>query len=287
MALASGSRDAVKQTRMQLTDDASENVSPGVTEAQAQRERPLESLASLCTLLIVVVFAQAFIFQNSEIPSGSMENTLLIGDHVVVDRSTFAPPSHWAPFEHHRDIRRGDIIVFLKPTPEDLILVKRAIGLPGDHIHLRNGIVYLNGVAQNEPEAAKPNNDGNPNDAYIRYRDDFPADPAGIEEQANATHASLWALDLPKHIVGEDLVVPPGMIFAMGDNRTESLDSRYWGFVPRENILGRPLFVYWSFRTPADEIDKTSLADRVGFMAHVVLHLVSETRWSRTLHILR
>jgi signal peptidase I len=103
-----------------------------------------------------VIFAQAFIFQNFEIPSGSMEKTLLIGDHVLVDRSTFAPPSRWAPFIHHRDIRRGDIIVFLKPTPEDLILVKRAIGLPGDRIHLRNGIVYLNGVAQNDPRPLSP-----------------------------------------------------------------------------------------------------------------------------------
>jgi signal peptidase I len=258
--------------------------------AAPQTETPLESLASICTLLILVIFAQAFVFQNFEIPSGSMEKTLLIGDHVLVDRATFAPPTLWAPFDHHRDIHHGDVIVFLKPNPEspDLILVKRAIGLPGDRIHLRNGIVYLNGVAQNEPQAAKPNNDdGNPNDAFVSYRDDFPADLAGIQEQASASHASLWAVDLPNHIQGDDLVVPPGKIFAMGDNRTESLDSRYWGFVPRENILGRPLFVYWSFETPSDQIDKTTLGDRIGFMVHVVVHFFTETRWTRTFHIIR
>jgi signal peptidase I len=153
---------------------------------EKQRESPLESLASICTLLVLVIFAQAFIFQNFEIPSGSMKKTLLIGDHVLVDRTTFAPPTPWAPLVHYRDIRHGDIIVFLKPNPEqpDLILVKRAIGLPGDRIHLRNGIVYLNGVAQNEPQAIQPNNyDGDPNHALVPYRDDFPADLAGIRNR--------------------------------------------------------------------------------------------------------
>jgi signal peptidase I len=253
--------------------------------AARQTETPLESLASMCTLLVLVIFAQAFIFQNFEIPSGSMEKTLLIGDHVLVDRTTFAPPTPWAPFTHYRDIHHGDVIVFLKPNPEqpDLILVKRAIGLPGDRIHLRNGIVYLNGVAQNEPQAAKPNNDGDPNDAYNPYRDDFPSVTPTPDNGLTAT----WALDLPNHIQGDDLVVPPGTVFAMGDNRTESLDSRYWGFVPRQNILGRPLFVYWSFQTPSDQITKTSFGDRIGFMVHVVVHFVTETRWSRTLHIIR
>jgi signal peptidase I len=263
-----------------------ESLATPSSPATPQTETPLESLASICTLLILVIFAQAFVFQNFEIPSGSMEKTLLIGDHVLVDRSTFAPPTGWAPFDRHRDIHHGDVIVFLKPNPEtpDLILVKRAIGLPGDHIHLRNGIVYINGVAQNEPQAAKPNNDdGDPNHAYNPYRDDFPSVLPSPENGLTAT----WALDLPTHIQGDDLVVPPGKIFAMGDNRTESLDSRYWGFVPRENILGRPLFVYWSFRTPADEIEKTSLGDRIGFMAHIVIHFFSETRWSRTFHVIR
>lgn len=251
-----------------------------------QNETPLESLASICTLLVMVIFAQAFIFQNFEIPSGSMEKTLLIGDHVLVDRTSFAPPTKWAPFVHYRDIHRGDVIVFLKPNPEqpDLILVKRAIGLPGDHIHLRNGVVYLNGVAQNEPYAIQPNeNDGDPNHAFNPYRDDFPSVTPTADNGLTAT----WALDLPTHIQGDDLVVPPGTVFAMGDNRTESLDSRYWGFVPRENILGRPLFVYWSFQTPSDQINKTSLGDRIGFMLHIVVHFVTDTRWARTFHIIR
>ena len=253
------------------------------------KETPLEALASICSVLVVGLFIMGFIFQNFVIPSGSMEKTLLIGDHVLVDRITLAPPTSWAPFVHYRPVKRGDIIVFLKPHPEtpDLILVKRAIGIPGDRIHLRHGVVYLNGVAQNEPYAAMPTENGNFEDAYQPYRDDFPADVAGISQAAAENHAALWAVDLPSHIEGEDLVVPPGKIFAMGDNRTESLDSRFWGFVPMENIMGRPMFVYWSFQTPADQEDKTSMSDRLTFMVHIVTHFFSGTRWSRTFHIVR
>lgn len=253
------------------------------------KETPLEALASICSVLVVGLFIMGFIFQNFVIPSGSMEKTLLIGDHVLVDRVTLAPPTSWAPFVHYRPVRRGDIIVFLKPHPEtpDLILVKRAVGIPGDHIHLRQGVLYLNGVAQNEPYAAMPTNNGNYEDAYVPYRDDFPSDIAGISRAAEDNHAALWAVELPSHIQGDDIVVPPGKIFAMGDNRTESLDSRFWGFVPMENIMGRPMFVYWSFQTPADQEDKTSLSDRLSFMVHVVTHFFTDTRWSRTFHVVR
>ena len=249
------------------------------------KETPLEALASICSVLVVGLFIMGFIFQNFVIPSGSMEKTLLIGDHVLVDRITLAPPTSWAPFVHYRPVKRGDIIVFLKPNPEtpDLILVKRAIGIPGDRIHLRHGVVYLNGVAQNEAYAGMPTENGNFEDAYQPYRDDFPAITPGPDAQLT----NLWREDLPTHIQGDDIVVPPGKVFAMGDNRTESLDSRYWGFVPMENIMGRPMFVYWSFQTPADQEDKTSLGDRLAFMTHVVTHFFSGTRWSRTLHIVR
>ncbi len=263
-----------------------ETVAAGQAVARHEpTETPLEALASICTILAAGLFVMAFIFQNFEIPSGSMEKTLLIGDHVVVDRITLAPPTTWAPFVHYRPVRRGDVIVFMKPNPEtpDLILVKRAIGIPGDRIHLRHGVVYLNGVAQNEPYAGMPNDDANPQDAYQPYRDDFPSVTPSPEEQVT----ELWREELPTHIQGDDLVVPPGMVFAMGDNRTESLDGRYWGFVPQQNILGRPLFVYWSFRTPADQEDKTSIGDRISFMLHIVTHIFTDTRWSRTFHVIR
>jgi signal peptidase I len=247
-------------------------------QAGTPEETPLEFFASICGVLVLGLFALTFIFQNFEIPSGSMLNTLLIGDHVLADRITLAPPTKWAPFVYYRDVHRGDIVVFYKPGEPKMFLVKRVVGIPGDRIHLRNGVVYLNGKPQVEPLATKPTDAG-----YQPYRDDFPAIPASQGYDLTAT----WAEELPQHIVGEDLVVPPGNYFCMGDNRPYSLDSRFWGFVPRENILGRPLFVYWSFITGEDQSDKTSAADRVAWFEHIVLHFFDQTRWRRTLHLIR
>jgi signal peptidase I len=272
----------------EITTTSAEKTTPATAPEpeHEEQETALESLASICTVLAVGLFVMTFIFQNFEIPSASMEKTLLIGDHVLVDRISLAPPAHWFPLVHYRDVRRGDVIVFLKPHPEtpDLYLVKRCIGIPGDRIHLQDGVVYLNGVAQNEPYAQQPRDDGNPEHALNPYRDDFPAIPPDPND-SNVT--AEWQVELPSHIVNGDLVVPPGAVFAMGDNRTESLDGRFWGFVPRENIVGRPMFVYWSFETPADQIDKTSIGDRMAFMGHVLLHIFDETRWTRTFHVVR
>jgi signal peptidase I len=267
-------------------------------------ETPLEALASLITIVVVWLFVIGFVLQNFAIPSASMENTLLIGDHLIVDRSTLEPPTKWAPFVHYRPVQRGDVVVFLKPHSEapDLILVKRAIAVPGDRVHLRKGVVYINGIAQSEPFAIQPRDDN-----YVSFRDDFPSDLAGLRGQASntlqalrdcqdqqcltqkawATRTIAWTDELPAFIQGEDLVVPPGNVFVMGDNRTRSLDGRFWGFVPQENIMGRPLFVYWSFKTPEDQEDKTSMGDRIGFIFHVVLHIFDGTRWSRELHVIR
>jgi signal peptidase I len=254
-------------------------------EQAAQTETPLEALSSICAVLAVGLFVMTFVSQNFVIPSGSMEKTLLIGDHVLVDRITFAPPTKWAPFVHYREPQRGDVIVFYKPNPEspDLVLVKRLIGVPGDHIHLVNGVVYLNGVAQNEPYAAMPRYDDDPDDALTPARDDFPAQgtPYGSTQ--------LWTEDLPSHVVNGDLVVPEGKVFAMGDNREHSLDGRFWGFVPRENILGRPLFNYWSYKTTADEMDasQASFGAKVGSFFTTALHIFDRTRWGRTGHLIK
>jgi signal peptidase I len=256
---------------------ATEAVETEIESQQAREETPLEAFASICTVLVIGLFALTFIFQNFEIPSSSMEKTLLVGDHVLVDRITLAPPTHWAPL-YYRNIKRGDIIVFFKPAEPDLYLVKRVIGIPGDRIHLRNGVVFLNGQPQSEPLAAMPDY-GN----YFPYRDDFPAVPPTQSGDVTPT----WALDLPNYIQGQDLVVPEGRYFAMGDNRTVSLDGRYWGFVPRANIVGRPLFVYWSFIEPDNQYEKEGVGEKLSFYTHVILHFFDQTRWRRTFHLVR
>ena len=262
---------------------------PRETKAsKSAQETPLQAAASMCVVLVIGLFIFGFVFQNFDIPSGSMKNTLLIGDHVVADRVSLSPPTRWAPFVHYRPVQRGDIIVFLKPDPvppdpPEIILVKRAIAVAGDKVHLEHGVVYVNGVPQREPYALQPRDDGNPLHAYDPYRDDFPRVTPSIDDQLRET----WKLDLPGHVVNGELVVPPGKVFAMGDNRTESADSRFWGFVPVENIEGRPLFVYWSFETPADQEDKKSVGEKINFLLHEFTHFLTGTRWSRTTHVVR
>jgi signal peptidase I len=242
----------------------------------------LQELASLCSTFAVAFFVMTFLFQNFAIPSSSMASTLLVGDHVLVERVTLAPSSPRAGFLPYGQLQNDEPIVFFRPAPnaggDHDILVKRVIGLPGDRIHLRHGIVYRNGIALHEPYAAQPTGAN-----YDPYNDDFPAIPA---DQGRDVLAS-WSLDLPTHIRGEDLVVPPGYYFMMGDNRTNSYDSRYWGLVPRSNLIGRPLFIYWSFKTPEEEQYKTTIAERSSFALHQALHLIDETRWNRTFKPIR
>ena len=255
-------------------------------KAAPVEETPFEAAASICSVLVVGLFILTFLAQNFVIPSGSMENTLLVGDHLVVDRITLAPTSKWMPLVHYREPRRGDVIVFIKPSPEPepdsdgkpqyLFLVKRLVGVPGDHIHLRNGIVIVNGVAQSQPHA-QPTTPENHSD----FLDEFPS-IAPWPQPGGATDS--WTVDFPNHVENGDLVVPAGMYFMMGDNRHDSLDSRFWGFVPRANIIGRPLFNYWSFDTPESAYEQTGVANHVAWMAHVALHFLTDTRWSRTFH---
>lgn len=253
-------------------------------DAARETETPLEAVASMCVVLVIGLFVFGFVFQNFMIPSGSMKNTLLVGDHVVVDRITLSPPTRWAPFVHYRPVQRGDIIVFLKPNPEqhDLILVKRAVAVAGDRLHLEHGVLFLNGVAQREPYAIQPEDIANGGLPYNAYRDEFPRQPP-----PDVQLTAVWRENLPTHIQNGELVVPPGTVFAMGDNRTHSADSRYWGLVPVENIEGRPMFVYWSFRMPEmDDLNPTASA-QAGALVRQITHFFTETRWSRTGHVTR
>lgn len=176
----------------------------------------------------------------------------------------------------YREIHRGDTAVFMTPNPleQGLYLVKRIIGVPGDRIHLQNGVVYLNGVRQNEPYVIR-------NGSYDPYRDEFPAALAnGIGQLAPG-----WPSTLEQSIQKGDVVIPPDHYFAMGDNRDNSADSRYWGFVPKENIIGRPLFIFWSFDLPEETAEPKPISDRAASFLHTTLHFFTLTRWNRLFHL--
>jgi signal peptidase I len=250
-----------------------------------QKETVLEFISSMAVVLVIGLFIITFNLQAFEIPSSSMEDTLLIGDHVFVDRMTYAPQTNAVgPLLPYREIRRGDIVVFLSVTDPGMYIVKRIIGLPGDRIRLRAGVVYRNGQALDEPYMKKACDDlGTP--CYSPYRDNFPAVPAS---SSAVPPTPEWTLFMPLNKNADDeLVVPKESYFAMGDNRFASYDSRYWGFIPRENVIGRPMFIYWSFETPRDQYQKQSFRDRAAFIGHVVLHFFDETRWRRTLRMVR
>ena len=271
-------------------DDSRRAAVPIPADSSGQRvgETPLEAIASICGVLVAGLFILTFLAQNFIIPSGSMENTLLIVDHLVVDRITLSPPAKWMPLVRYREPRRGDVVVFKKPVPEPqpdaqgkpqyLFLVKRLIAVPGDHIHLRDGIPIVNGVAEPHPQA-QPTTPEN----FNEFLDNFPAVPPDPILGATET----WSLECPSHLENGDLVVPPGEYFMMGDNRHNSFDSRYWGFVPRANIVGRPLFNYWSFKATEQELEQPGAGSHLAWMAHVALHFFSDTRWRRTFHEVR
>jgi signal peptidase I len=240
------------------------------------KETQVEFMASLAVTFVMVLFIMTFVGQTFAIPSSSMENTLLIGDHLFVNRLGFAPHSSWmGPLLPYREIKHGDIIVFLSPAEPDKHLVKRAIGIPGDHIHLRHGIVYRNGEALKEQYVIHTGDV-----SYEPYRDDF---PSIIPEIATPQ----WQDSMQKYIQGEDIVVPADSYFAMGDNRDNSYDSRFWGFVPRQNLIGQPIGIYWSFTSDGRDYEQTELSARLKTLVHTAIHFFDQTRWNRTFHAVK
>ncbi len=234
---------------------------------------PRGFLAEWIVTLVLLLFGTTTLVQAFVIPTGSMEDTLLIGDHVLVDKLSYAPAGpitkHLLPYD---EIRRGDIIVFRYPADIQQTFVKRVIGLPGDRIHLENKQVVLNGKSVREPYVYHKT-------GYIdSYRDNFPSDPdAPVSDSAHDM--------LVNHRAGGEVVVPEKCYFAMGDNRDFSLDSRYWGFVPRDNIIGKPLIVYWSYDASTEDLSNPGLTFK--HFLDLLEHFPTKTRWKRTFRPIR
>ena len=239
-----------------------------ITPEIPEGERPRSTIAEWTITILLLLFLTTTLVQAYVIPTGSMEDTLLIGDHLLVDKLAFAPPGPVSKYLlPYTEVKRGDIIVFRYPVDISQTFVKRAIGVPGDRIRIINKEVYLNGVKLNEPYTFHKT------DYIDSYRDNFPGDPNGRVEQG--------AYDmLTGNVVNNEVIVPPNHYFAMGDNRDNSLDSRYWGFVPRENIIGKPLIVYWSYDAPTEDLNDSSLSAR--HMMDLARNFFSKTRWKRS-----
>jgi len=224
------------------------------------------------TVVIFSIYVITFIVQAFQIPSGSMENTLLIGDFLLVDKLHYAGLPGSAHLLPYGKIERGDIVVFYFPVDASQFLVKRVIGMPGDHIRLRDKIVYVNGQPLQENYAVHKQwmPDG--------YRDNFP-NQRGYSRDIDRH----WRYELSNYVNGGELVVPADHYFVMGDNRDNSLDSRYWGFVPRANIVGRPLVIYLSVR--GSEPGRSS--DKLIHSGQTLAHLLDLARWDRMFRLVR
>jgi len=231
------------------------------------------SIQSLLGTVVIAVFVITFIVQAFQIPSPSMENTLLVGDYLLVNKLCYGgggPGDYFMPY--HR-VQRGDIVVFHYPVDPSQHFVKRVIGVPGDRVRLVNKQVLVNGVPLKEPYAHFSRA------ADDVFRDNFPR--LGV----TPGETPEWWLQLRKLVEDGQLIVPEGHYFVMGDNRDNSSDSRYWGFVPQANIIGRPLVIYWSVRAEGDPTAPSSVGDRLYHFAYVVTHIFQITRWNRTLRL--
>jgi signal peptidase I len=213
---------------------------------------------------VLFLFLTTTLVQGFEIPTGSMEGSLLIGDRLLVNKQTYAASD---PLSRlllpYREPQRGDIIVFRFPLDINQAYVKRVVGVPGDRLRLEDRQLYINGQPVDEPYLSKRLAGSDP------YRDNFP----NYSDTAGTLLARRALLMHELHVQGGELVVPEGNYFAMGDNRDNSLDSRYWGFVPRENIIGKPLIVYWSYGYPYSDSYSGAIASK-------------QVRWGRMLRVI-
>ena len=241
-----------------------------------------DTFESLVVTVILAIFGTTFVVQAFKIPTGSMEKTLLIGDHLLVNKFEYGyPHGPLARFLPYRRIHRDDIVVFKFPGRADDAqepgehFVKRVIGLPGDRVRVAHREVFVNGKAVPEPFVRN----SFPNE--VRPGDDFP--PVTWDDMQGAT--ATWGAEFQNYVKDGQLVVPANDYFVMGDNREESWDSRFWGFVPRNLISGRPLIIYWSYETPPDQYEQNSWSDRLKQFGSLFIHFFTRTRWNRTLKL--
>jgi signal peptidase I len=238
-----------------------------------------EALASLLRIVVVALFLLTFVLQPYLIPSESMERTLLVGDFLLVNKQIYAPAGSLARWlMPYREVVRGDIVVFHSPDNPGRFYVKRVVGVPGDRLRIADGRVTENGAALDEPYAAFEPSARNP------IHDDF---PASVYTDPNVE--PLWWKQMQSLTRNGELVVPPGEYFVLGDNRNYSKDSRFWGFVSRQQIVARPLVIYFSLSRPSTtDVQQAALQaadDRLGHDRQISARFSGFARWKRIFHV--
>ncbi len=223
-----------------------------------------EYYVTTVVMTIFALFVTTYVVHPMTVPTPSMEPTILVGDRLLIDKFTlrngFVAPIPGTP---HHQVNRGDIIVFKFPNQPEVLYVKRAIGLPGETLEVRNKDIYINGRKLDEPYAVH-------SDPNI-----YPSDPA-----------HYFGGESRRDNFGP-VQVPAGHYFMMGDNRDDSADSRYFGFLPRDHVVGRPLIVFWSYADDRDAYLKTSPSEVLKLYAERVIYFFTRTRWNRMFRVVR
>ena len=222
-----------------------------------------EYFESIVIAVILALFVRTFVLQAFKIPTGSMENNLLIGDHLLVNKFMFGPSV--SGIERALlpigTIRRGDVLVFKYPVEPDRDFIKRVIGLPGETLQLKEKKIYINGQPLDEP--------------YVHFLEE----PRHSVELAEVTSSDVRESYGP-------VTVPPNQYFMMGDNRDNSADSRYWGFLPRDYVKGKALLIYWSYESEREDYEDESAGATIKGLASVFMHFFTKTRWDRLGHFI-
>jgi signal peptidase I len=255
------------------------NKAPAPNTKPAKEADPIRNtIAEWAVTILLLLFGTTTLVQAFVIPTGSMEDTLLVGDHLLVDKLAYAPAGSFSKYIlPYEEPRHGDIIVFRYPGDITQTFVKRVIGLPGDHLKMVERALYRNGVKLNEPYVYHKQ-------PYEESRDNFPSQsPPYVDGLPGQLQRDMYE----RNVVNSEIVVPPGHFFAMGDNRDNSLDSRYWGFVPRENIIGKPLIIYWSYKASTNDLAGATVGSLISHMIDLGEHFFTRTRWNRTLRVIR
>lgn len=231
-------------------------------------------VAEWTVTILLLLFGTTTLVQAFVIPTGSMEDSLLIGDHLLVDKLAYAPEGAISKYLlPYQDVERGDIVVFRYPIDLHQTFVKRIVGVPGDRVRIANKELWVNGRKADEPYVVHKS------DYIDAYRDNFPSLPTSMQVYEPAMRM------LRDNVDDGELVVPEGHYFAMGDNRDQSLDSRYWGFVPREHIVGKPLIIYWSYDAPTAHLQDPGIS--LEHLKDLALNFFTKTRWRRTFKLIR